>query len=219
MWAQRHDLRLTTIGLHTISVIVTARLAWERTAMSPHTPRIAAYAFIFLLCAYPQTSHTQQEKTPSKTNSQAQKSRQTITKSASAEFGFIETVLLPGFIDNESKWKDILIKEGFVQKEDLWDLEAADGEVRVQAFFTKDEERSFFLLFFPAGSTALSDATASWLYRTASSYSFEGGDQVELAFPEETVKVGQRTRTRSRTFLISLTSGRLSRSIVHISWQ
>jgi hypothetical protein len=98
----------------------------------------------------------------------------------------------------------------------MWRLEAPDGEVRAQAFF-QSNEAIVFLLFFPATKTPLSEATLSWMYRMAAGYSFEDGEGVELRFPEEAITSG--TGRRQQSFLLSLTSSTLKRTVVTMEWK
>jgi hypothetical protein len=185
--------------------------------MLPHASRTMGRAFVLLLFSYPQTGLAQQTKTALKTNGQLQRSSDTSVKSANTQFEFIKGVGSFGPPPNEKYWEEMLRMAGLTPwREKLWHLEAADGEMRAQAFFPQDET-SLWLFFFPSGSAPLSDATLSWLYRTASSSSLEGGDQVDLQFPEESLKSGQGTRSQS--FLLSLSSGRLERSVVRIVWK
>ena len=137
-------------------------------------------------------------------------------KSASSTFGFLKQVLKR---PDAADWSATVRAAGLVPwsgHEGMWHLEAPDGEVRAEAVF-RGAETNIFLLFFPAARSALGDATLSWMYRTTASYSFEDADAVELTFADESITGG--TGRRRQSFLISLTSGTLKRTVVTLQWK
>ena len=137
-------------------------------------------------------------------------------RSANSAFGFLKLVFAKPV---KSSWEETLRTAGLAPwrgHEGMWHLEAADGEVRAEAFFQSDETK-VFLLFLPAKKTPLSEATLSWMYRTAAGYSFEDGAGVELRFPDETITSG--TGVRRQSFLLSLTSSTLTRTVVAMEWK
>lgn len=136
-------------------------------------------------------------------------------RSAESAFGDLKFLFVEK--PDKSQWEEKLRLVGLTPwqgHEGMWRLVAPDGEVRIQAFFNTNET-SVFLLFFPASKTPLSEATLSWMYRTAADYSFDGGEGVELQFPEETITGGQR----HQSFFLSLTSSTLVRTVLVMRWK
>ena len=191
--------------------------SWGKaTIMSCFAFRSLARFLILVLCVGMQPVLAQQRKPPTKTGGQKQKPTETSAVSANSEFDFIKGMLSFEPLKDKAAWEGYLRTAGLVRWRDAtWHLEAADGEVRAECFFL-DQETSCHLFFYPSSATPLSDATLSWLYRTASGFSFQEGDKVELQFPEEALTSGQGRR--SQYFLVSLTSGQLARTAIYVTW-
>lgn len=148
-----------------------------------------------------------------------QKGGGTAIKSANLAFGILKLEASATPLE-QNVWEGYLTNEGLTPwKENMWHLEAADGEIRAVRTFV-DQETTFSLLFFPSDATPLNEATLSWLYRTASSFNLEDGDGVELSFPQESLgNLAGFRGTREQSFLLSLSSGRLDRSLLLITWK
>ena len=197
-------------------------LAWgswgKATIMSCFAFRPLTRVLILVFCVGMQPVLAQRTKAPTKAGVQAPKQKPTETSvvSANSEFDFIKGMLSFEPLKDKAAWEGYLRTAGLVPWRDAtWHLEAADGEVRAECFFL-EQETSCHLFFLPSGATPLSDATLSWLYRTASGFSFQEGDKVELQFPEEALTSGQGRR--SQYFLVSLTSGCLARTAIYVTW-
>jgi hypothetical protein len=135
--------------------------------------------------------------------------------SANSTFGLIRGYVSSAAIDKNT-WESFLRDAKLTPwRDQMWHLDAEDGEVRATAFFRNDES-SFWVLYFPSQPAPMSDATLAWMYRTSSSYSFDDGDGVELQF-DGTLK--DVKGSRSQTFSISLSSGRLVRTSSFIKWK
>ena len=187
--------------------------------MSRFSFRPLARFLILVLCVGMQPVLAQQTKAPTKTGAQVQKQKpsEASVVSANSEFDFIKGMLSFEPLKDKPAWEGYLRTAGLVPWRDAtWHLEAADGEVRAECFFL-DQETSCHLFFLPSNATPLSDATLSWLYRTASGFSFQEGDKVELQFPEEALTSGEGRR--SQYFLVSLTSGHLVRTAIYVTWE
>lgn len=137
-------------------------------------------------------------------------------KSASVAFGTLRALANP----DSAEWLKTLAEQGLSPwegHEHFWHLVAADGEVRALWLFRKDNVSSYvYLLFFPLAKTPVGEATLSWLYRSATSYSFQDGTWVELTFPGA---AGIWGGSVSQTFLIDLTSSVLIRNSLMITWK
>lgn len=176
----------------------------------------------FLACSFALTSchlslfaQVQGAEFPASTRA-AQSAVDVGARSANSSFGLLKAVFAK---PDKSKWEEALRSAGLAPwrgHEGMWRLEAPDGEVRAQAFF-QGNETSVFLLFFPATKSPLSEATLSWMYRTAAGYFFEDGEGVELRFPEETITSG--TGRRRQSFSLSLTTSTLTRTVVTMEWK
>jgi hypothetical protein len=138
--------------------------------------------------------------------------------SANSVFGLLKSLSLFAKPDRK-EWEDTLRSAGLDPwrgHDNMWRLEAPDGEVRAEGSF-RPEATTLLVLYFPAQRAVLSDATLSWMFRTAADYSFEDGDGVELLFPEEPIAGGSGQRRQS--FVVCLTSGALARTVVTIKWK
>jgi hypothetical protein len=137
-------------------------------------------------------------------------------RSANTAFGLLRIGARP----DSAEWMKTLAEQGLVPwdgHDDVWHLVASDGEVRVLSIFAHGGTATIFrLMFFPPLRTPLSDATLSWMYRTATSYSFEDGNGVELEFPSA---AGLWGGSVSQTLLVDLASSAMIRNSVSIIWK
>ena len=175
--------------------------------------RLLACSFVLASCDPALIAQTRQ-RTEFSSSTQAAKSPADL--SANSAFGLLKTVVAK---PDKSQWEEAARTAGLAPwqgHEGMWRLEAPDGEVRAEAFF-QSNETNVLLLFFPTAKTPISEATLSWMYRTAAGYSFQDGDQVELRFADETITGG--TGRRRQFFLLSLTSSTLTRTVVTMEWK
>jgi hypothetical protein len=172
---------------------------------------------ILVFCVGVQTVPAQQRKAPTKAGGQREKPSETSAQSANSEFDFLKGMLSFEPVKDKAAWEGYLKAAGLVPWRDpTWHLEAPDGEVRAECFFL-ERETNCHVLFFPSSATPLSDATLSWMYRSASGFLFQEADKVELQFAEEALTTGEGRR--SQYFLVSLTSGRLVRTTIYVTWE
>lgn len=138
------------------------------------------------------------------------------TKSASVTFGMLQLLAQP----DSAAMVSVMKQEGLVPMSDMksvWHLASPDGEVRVGLMPELDDGHYMWMVYFPASRRPLSDATLSWMYRTATGYSFEDGDGVSLEYLGRTDLPYQGSSTRS--ILVDLLSSTMVRQKVWFVWK
>jgi hypothetical protein len=136
--------------------------------------------------------------------------------SASEAFGLLRDLVT----DDSVQWYRSLASAHLAPwqgHDGMWRLIRSDGEVRVRsAFGGRARAASVELYFFPTARVPIAEATLSWMYRTMTAYTFDGGDGIELQFPEETTTFD--TGHVHRSFLVSLTTNAFMRTTVTVDW-
>jgi len=118
---------------------------------------------------------------------------------------------------NLREWEGLVDGLGLRRKnrEAVWELVTAAGELRANALF-QSEETSYWLFFFPASSDPVPDAILSHLLKDAR-YTRVDADQLEIGLaPIEPLPGGG---TKIKNITVTLGGGRLVASRTVIQWK